>query len=140
MKKLLLLFLSMTMLFASSADEFKAKLIEYIALNLTQHKDVVKVYVDHIVTKNVKQLLKKVKLVEDCQEADVIFVKKLHMLPKKCNKKIVFVTSYIDYKKNKDAIIGAFFWQKGRPNIIFNAKKISQLQIELPKEFEKYME
>ncbi|MRJ03152.1 MAG: hypothetical protein GXO19_02130 [Epsilonproteobacteria bacterium] len=140
MKKIALCLLIGSILFGSSVERLKAQLIEYIATKLNAHSPVTRIYVANGLGEEVESYFRDVEVVDRCEEADIIFTKKISALPESCLNKLIFVTSYGSYKRHKDRTIGAFFWQKGRPNIIFNTKKISQLHIELPKEFEKYME
>lgn len=54
-------------------------------------------------------------------------------------KAIVLVTSYALLKNNKRAI-GAFYWKKGRPTIIFIRQRLKEQNIVLPSSMEKYYE
>lgn len=75
--------------------------------------------------------------VDRCEDADIVLVKDKF---KPCNGTVlVFATSYKGFKKNKNAI-GAFFYQKARPNVILKKKKLKKDGIRLPSEFDKYIE
>lgn len=52
---------------------------------------------------------------------------------------IVFTTEYKLLKK-EERIIGAFFWQKGRPNLLFLRNRLQEKKLTLGKEFNKYIE
>lgn len=52
---------------------------------------------------------------------------------------IVFVTNYKLLKKHKNAI-GAFYWKKGRPTIVFIKERLDRYSLELSSSFEKYYE
>lgn len=52
---------------------------------------------------------------------------------------IVFTTEYKLLKKD-DRIVGAFFWQKGRPNLLFLRNRLQENKLTLSKEFNKYIE
>lgn len=83
----------------------------------------------------------KLKTIKDCKAAEAFVVDSISEFPTYCQdvKNIIFLTNYKEYKKTKNAI-GVLFWQKGRPNLILNEKKIKELSIELPKEFDPYVE
>lgn len=83
----------------------------------------------------------KLKTIKDRKEAEAFVVNSISEIPTYCqdDKNIIFLTNYKEYKKTKNAI-GVLFWQKGRPNLILNEKKIKELSIELPKEFAPYIE
>lgn len=81
------------------------------------------------------------KITKDCEMAEAFVVNSISEIPSKCesDKKIIFLTDYKEYKKTQNAI-GVLFWQKGRPNLILNEKKLEELSIKLPKEFDPYIE
>ncbi len=77
-----------------------------------------------------------------CKNADFIITadsKNYKNLTKK-DKILIISTSYRDYQNNKQTDIAAFFWQKGRPNLILNAKILKEKGITLPKIYKKYVE
>ena len=53
-------------------------------------------------------------------------------------KPIVFVTSY-HFLKMSDDIVGAFYWRKGRSQLLFIKKRLKQHDITLPKEYQSFM-
>jgi hypothetical protein len=80
----------------------------------------------------------KMKNISSCVNADMI-ITHTKDIPK-CDKKVlVFVTNYLAFKSLPEAI-GAFFYQKGRPNIIFREENLKKHDIVLPSEFNKYIE
>ena len=76
-------------------------------------------------------------LVNNCKNADIIVITK--RIPKgDCQAKILFGTRYRHLKEPN--VVGAFFWQKGRPNILFKGEVLSRYNITLPHAFEPYIE
>ncbi len=78
-----------------------------------------------------------------CQDADIVFTKNASSLPKSCldpKRHKVFTLSYRDYIHYEQNAIGAFFWQKGRPNIILNKELIEYYGLNIPPHYEKYVE
>ena len=53
---------------------------------------------------------------------------------------VVITLSYRDYTRHLDRAAGAFFWQKGRPNIIINARYLKRAAIRVPESYEPYVE
>lgn len=53
-------------------------------------------------------------------------------------KPILFVTSYHFLGKSDD-IVGAFYWRKGRSQLLFIKKRLKQQGITLPKEYQNFM-
>ena len=77
-------------------------------------------------------------LVHSCSDADVVVVSTLKNLPDVCFDKIIFGTKYSHLKDTR--VIGAFFWQKGRPNILFYKDRLEKNNIKLDSSFDKYIE
>ncbi len=77
-------------------------------------------------------------VVNNCKEADIVLLSTLKDLPKGCKEKILFGTKY-KHLRNKQ-VVGAFFWQKGRPNILFYEKRLQKQGIKLDASFKKYIE
>ena len=53
-------------------------------------------------------------------------------------KPIIFVTNY-HFLKMSDDIVGAFYWRKGRSQLLFIKKRLKQYDITLPKEYQSFM-
>jgi len=76
---------------------------------------------------------------DNCLAADIIIAAHLEGLPPECLHKPLFASRYRLFRKHEE-IVGAFFWQKGRPNIVFSAVRLQQLGITLGAEFTPYIE
>ena len=135
MKKLLLsIFISMT-LFASDT-KLATKIYLSIAKACTDKSDP-KFYLHG----DVKELRdnKAISRVNSCEEADIVILSTMKRFPAECKKKLLFTTHYRTFSQNPE-IIGAFFWQKGRPNIIFHRESLEKHHILLDSSYDKYME
>lgn len=53
-------------------------------------------------------------------------------------KPIIFVTNY-NFLKQSDKIVGAFYWRKGRSQLLFIHKRLQQYGISLTKEYKNFM-
>ena len=53
-------------------------------------------------------------------------------------KPIIFVTNY-HFLKISDDIVGAFYWRKGRSQLLFIKNRLKQHDITLPKEYQNFM-
>ncbi len=51
---------------------------------------------------------------------------------------ILFVTDYRFLKYSKD-VVGAFYWRKGRSQLLFISKRLKQQGLQLPKAYQKFM-
>ncbi len=76
-------------------------------------------------------------LTSKCKDATLLFGKDFDTLDKSCTKIPLFSTSYNSFKNTPNSI-GAFYWRKGRPQIIFNLDSLLWFDIELPNSLMKY--
>lgn len=90
---------------------------------------------------NIKYLNKnkEIKALKACAKADIVILNELSGLPEECQGKLLFTTHYSTYIENKN-ILGAFFWQKGRPNIIFRRSLLEKNKVVLSSSFNKFIE
>ena len=119
-------------------SSYAVKLYEKILPSMIENRPI-KVFVD----KETKELLKNSELfqiVEVCTEkVDILIGQNFHYITEECEKKPIFATNYKTYKKN-DNSIGAFYWRKGRPQIIFNSKNLTYFQVPLAVSLRKFQE
>lgn len=149
MKKLLvilMLFWGPAWIVADDAAHIKGEIIKQLIALLDPSTQVKKVYIDkscgHIgfPTDMVGQI------VTSSVNADVILACDLDHLPLsttqaiKEKKKTLIFLSYRAYIRNKKIAAGAFFWQKGRPNILINAHYIQSRKIHIPKQYRSFVE
>jgi len=133
--KFLILITLLSSLYAKDAD-IASKIISTIAVGVT-HKENPKIYIYDNYTPY--ELSKhKLNLTEHCQDADIVLISTLKGLPNNCFQKILFGTEYSNLQ-NKN-VIGAFFWQKGRPNILFSRENLKKKHIKLSTNLQKYVE
>lgn len=134
MKKLFLSLLFVSLLFSDDI-EIEKNIYETIFLALVE-VEYPKVYSeDPIESLGLRPAL--FKQVQSCEEADIVVMTK-SSLPLKCQNKIVVGTRYRHIKES--FVIGAFFWQKGRPNILFKRQNLEARQIVLTSSLIDYIE
>jgi len=134
----LLILIIATIIYAGDVNKIKAEIIENISM-LYIKKHPIYIFIKSNYFNKTKKYLQKnyyFYIVNNCNKADICFV---DSYPKNIKGKIIFLTSYLSYLKNKNAA-GAFFWQKGRPTIIFNKQFIINHHIKIPKEYEDFVE
>ena len=129
MKAIYIIIVFTTYLFGNS---YEIKLYEMVFTKLF-NKPIIKLFVD----KNKREFKnsKILKIVNNCKEADIILLYKLENL--KCENKPVFVTNYIDFISSN--AVGAFYWRKGRPQLILNKNMIECYHLHLDKSLLKYV-
>ena len=76
-------------------------------------------------------------IVKTPQEADFLIIK--HSLNIKSNG-LKFANSYKILKYYRESVIGGFYWQKGRPNILFLEKNLEHNHLILPESMQEYIE
>ena len=139
MRKLLLVCLLGVTLFALSARELKLQIIRTLASLYTPKEHPV-IYLESLPEEAIREQRA---FVVDCRRADVLFVEDIDRFLQRCpirKGQILFTLSYHDYIAHKERAAGAFFWQKGRPNIVLNKALLKRLGIELPPKYDKYVE
>ncbi len=77
-------------------------------------------------------------IVQNCMQADMVILTSTKNIPDECSGKILFGTKYSHLKYK--GVIGAFFWQKGRPNILFYKEKLLENKVYLDSKLEKYID
>lgn len=90
---------------------------------------------------------KRIFLVNKPEKSDIIlitnrltlqYIMRENRLNQNAKKPILFVTDYRFLKDAKDAV-GAFYWRKGRSQLLFIEKRLKQHGIQLPKAYQNYM-
>lgn len=148
MKIIFQLLLTCKFLFASNyiflVDEYnkeielEAKIISNIATNSIKNE--IKLYIPNI-SKNEKAVYSKfLKVVDTCEKSNFIF-RKRDFIDTNCNyeNKIYFTNNY-NYLISNKSYLGAFFWSKSRPNIVFVKNRLAKSNIILPESFKQFIE
>ncbi|MEA3370477.1 MAG: hypothetical protein U9Q40_03990 [Campylobacterota bacterium] len=135
MKIILLAFFIITTLCASD-DKKASTIFNLIAKNITK-KTAPNIYL-HKYNKSIKKYPGNLNIVTKCEEADLVILSTTKDIPQECSKKILFGTRYSHLKNSN--VLGAFFWQKGRPNILFYQERLKREKIKLSPSFDKYIE
>jgi len=137
LKKLLLLLLIGPLLFASDLKT-EQKIYDLIIHTLVPNTKDIKVWSDTAENKTLLKTIPNITLVEKAQNADFLLLQNQEKLPG--IKGIVFVSNYKLLQKPNTSAIGGFFWQKGRPNILFLRPNLNKHNIKLPQSMQEYIE
>ncbi|MEA3330063.1 MAG: hypothetical protein U9Q29_00010 [Campylobacterota bacterium] len=140
MKKIIfLLSISITLLFASnSSDELKLKILKNIISGIENSKPMT-VWSDDEEIMSAFYLSKKFVVVDRYEDAKMIILSKKSNLPKRRRGKHIFVLDYNLLYEIPESI-GAFFWKKGRPNIVFLKSRIEEQSLKLSANLKPYLE
>ncbi len=106
------------------------------------------VYTDDKEYRKVFSTSKRMVLSADPEKSDIILITNQSTLLKimrerrsaveRDEKPILFVTDYRILKNSSD-IVGAFYWRKGRSQLLFIKNRLDDYNITLPKEYEDFM-
>ena len=142
MIKLILLFvLSLNSLYALDRNS-TLKIYLDIFKSLSPYKNIHKIYSKDKEYINVFKYSSKIYLVKNIKNADIILItnnSNLDYILKVRNiKSILFTTNY-HILKNVNHIVGAFYWRKGRSQLLFIKDRLSLHNINLPSKYQDYM-
>ena len=130
-----LLILSLTL--NASEKEYAAKIIKNLVEVIDSSNTSVWMDDDSDVTGLLER--KQLHVVKTCKNAKVLILSSDKSIPKYCIDKPILVLDYDLLEKHSNAV-SAFFWQKGRPNIVFIKKRLQRFSISLPSTYDKYLE
>jgi len=121
-------------LFASHVS-YEVKIYHVIFSSLFPQKDLINVWSDSAKKKETLSQIKCIHFVELQKNADILLLSKTKNLTSDTMK---FVTSYKLLKHYKQSAVGGFYWQKGRPNILFLKKNLQKYHLKLPPSLQEY--
>lgn len=120
--------------------ELEAKIISNIAI--ASIKNDIKLFIPEISISEKEIYSKFFILSNSCDDANFVFIKKsidINSLCKEDTNKIFFTNNY-QKLLNDNKYLGAFFWNKSRPNITFIKNRLEKQKIELPNSYAKFVE
>ncbi|BAF69420.1 conserved hypothetical protein [Nitratiruptor sp. SB155-2] len=136
MKKFFLI-LVFTCFLLSSPLTTEQKIYTTILKALFPKDSIIRIWTDDPTKEDLLKLLPlNIKLTHK-SNADILI---LYHTPNIKTDKMIFVGSYNLLKIYKEQAIGGFYWQKGRPNLIFIKPNLQKYHLILPKELQKYEE
>ncbi len=116
--------------------KYEIKILEKIAEDIT-HKNKINVYVIGYDRKKIINFSNHFILVEDIQKADIVIVDKYKRISELKNK--IILTTDFNLLKEIPESIGALYWKKGRPHIIFIKERLKDYNIKLSDDYKRYI-
>lgn len=101
-------------------------------------KNIIYVYTNNQTYKTVILGSQYLKLVDNVDDANIVLFSSGDDLTYKMKNKLIFATDYDSFRDNSNAI-GAFYWNKGRPEIVFSGERLENAKLSLSGEFERYL-
>lgn len=136
LSKILFVFLLVTNVFSDTNIQ-EVKIHESIAKSLFPDKKHVNTFIS---SENLRSKIKRYShFIDSSKQEDYLYTILSDSLEIQESKSILFVTNYKLLKKYKNAV-GAFYWKKGRPTIIFIKERLQDKSIKISSSFEKYLE
>ena len=135
MKKIVLLLFLPLLLLAQNIEE---EIYKTIIHGLFPGKERITVYIDAPASFP-KLRDSSIIVVPSPKSADLILASKESSILNNPNK-IIFVNNFYLLQKYRNNVVGGFFWQKGRPNIIFLERRIKALHIQLPQDLQEFVD
>ena len=137
MKYLIVILLISAINLTASIESVEQKIYASVLKALYGNDKRVAVWTDDQEKRVVLYHINNVKVVKDPQKADILFV--YHNMDIN-SKKPIFVGSYRLLKHYKDQAIGGFYWQKGRPNLLFLGPNLQKLGMHVDKTLKQYID
>ncbi len=110
-------------------------------------KTMISVYTTDPEYRKVFAISKRIFLAKKPEESDIVLITNRSTLQaimrrnrvnQNAQKPILFVTDY-RFLKNSEDVVGAFYWRKGRSQLLFIKKRLDQQGIQLPKAYQNFM-
>jgi len=128
-------------LFAADIESM-SKIYYHIFYDITK-KEKIKIFTDDTECKTAFTTSKHLILVDDASNADIILISKqenMKKIPgKSFDKKIIFFTTSYKLLKLYPQFIGAFYWKRGRSQLLFVKERLHKYHIKLPHEYYQYI-
>ncbi|WP_295420958.1 hypothetical protein [Sulfurovum sp.] len=144
-KVLILLILFYGHLYALDRDS-TLKLYHKLFFSLSPKAEI-SVYVNDNEYRKIFLSSKRLQLTKEPKDADIVLITDERTLEKVLAKRqdiqtdkkpILFVTDHHFLDRSKD-IVGAFYWRKGRSQLLFVKNRLDQYHIVLPAEYQKFI-
>lgn len=134
---LMIAFMNSVLYAEVSNTSIETKIIEKIAASLFPGQRIT-AWGETTDQKNMIKQSTKLNAVENSNDAQFIIVAK--RIPQNFSNSSVLITTEYSLLKKEERIVGAFFWQKGRPNVLFLRGRMQKANLKLGHEFDKYIE
>ncbi len=137
MKKLLFILVTALVLSASALEK-ERRIYRTILTAIFPDKQIIHVWLDNPKKREIFEKIDRVKVVKNHKDADILILYKSFDIP--TDDKIVFADGYLVFEHYKNKLVGGFYWQKGRPNLVFIKKNLKSHDIKLPESLREYIE
>ena len=137
LKKIIFLCLFIPLIAITSDLRTEQKIYKLIIHSLLPQKKEIKVWSDTPQNRAILNTIPDIIFVKSPRKADFLLLNHDNI---PSVKGIIFVTDFKLLQKMHNSAVGGFFWQKGRPNILFLRKNLNKKDLTLPKSMQDYIE
>jgi len=135
--KIFILLTLITSFLFSSERAIETKIYKLIIHSIFPQKKEIRIWTNDQKKNNALKNISWIKIVKKPQNADLLILLDPIQLPTKA---LIFTSSYRALKHYNKNAIGGFYWQKGRPNILFLETNLDKHNITLPDSMNEYIE
>ncbi len=133
---LLILFIN-SVSYADTKSSIETQIIDRIASSMFPSQKIT-VWGETAEQKYIIEKSHKLYPAENIHSARLVIVSK--KVPENIPSNAILISTEYSLLAKEPRIVGAFFWQKGRPNILFIRERMEKANIVLGHEFDKYIE
>jgi len=142
LKKILIFLLISTWQLSAWDKESTVKLYHHLFYEMTKH-ETIKLYTENKEYATIFNQAEHFLLVDKAEDADIILITSTHEIERLKDKTlakhtILFTTRY-RLLKSYDDIVGAFYWRKGRSQLLFIKERLESHDIKLPQNYSKFI-
>ena len=140
MKKIiiLLLFINISLFGSDASAALRLEIIKSIVLGIDNYQSM-PLYSDDKELMSFLSNEKKINIAKNCKNSKLVILSNIDHLPKNYKNKYIFVLDY-DLLYEIPESFGAFYWKKGRPNIIFIRPRLLKSSLNLIDDLKPYIE
>jgi len=134
----LTLLLTLSSFASDSSLDLEVKILEKIISEIFINKEKI-IWSDN---KELCTAIRKKELIKttpECKKATIMVLKDIKNLSKECANSVIFVLDYELLSKVPKSF-GAFFWKKGRPNVVILKSRLNSLSIQASNDLDPYLE
>ncbi|WP_457747243.1 hypothetical protein [Sulfurimonas sp.] len=136
MKKLILFLLCVNTILMSSNSTIEQKIYAKTLHELFKDKQQIEVWCDDKEKIDMIAKIPHIKITDFIETANILIIFHSFNISQD---KIIFVGTYNLLKHYKENAIGGFFWQKGRPNILFLKDNLKKYDLNVSQDLEQYV-
>ena len=138
MKKIIFLLFTLSLFADNLSDKLRVDIVKDIVLGIKNSAPMTVCSDDDKIMKGFHSS-KHFRVTDDCKDANLIILNDKSDLPKNYKHKHIFVLNYNLLNEIPESF-GAFFWKKGRPNIVFIKPRLEKDALKLSANLKPYVE